>query len=268
MNQSPENKKSKEEYLEDLLTHIESEFGGLAIKYHGLHNNTSEARLDEIYAHVLGGKYAQAESLDLDAVLAQQAQAQSHHADEDGDTTVLDGLIASTKAELDEITAELDKYTKKPQQYLIEAENLITYTQELLSEHEVHMKNLRRTYTREEVLATIPYLTVYGETLPKGGKAPNVEIIPSVMTDLELEEFLSADAKEFRTYKPLKIKAEQSTFIVGNEADNFSVVPLTKRESAALKDDPNIMQLFPVASLRDTLMDLSESLKVLQSLYF
>ncbi|NLK87065.1 MAG: hypothetical protein GX279_06190 [Clostridiaceae bacterium] len=77
MNQSPENKKSKEEYLEDLLTHIESEFGGLAIKYHGLHNNTSEARLDEIYAHVLGGKYAQAESLDLDAVLAQQAQAQS-----------------------------------------------------------------------------------------------------------------------------------------------------------------------------------------------
>jgi site-specific DNA recombinase len=192
----------------------------------------------------------------------------TRHADEDGDTTVLDGLIASTKAELDEITAELDKYTKKPQQYLIEAENLITYTQELLSEHEVHMKNLRRTYTREEVLATIPYLTVYGETLPKGGKAPNVEIIPSVMTDLELEEFLSADAKEFRTYKPLKIKAEQSTFIVGNEADNFSVVPLTKRESAALKDDPNIMQLFPVASLRDTLMDLSEMLKALQSLYF
>ena len=35
-------------------------------------------------------------------------------ADEDGDTTVLDDLIASTKAELELITAELDKYTKKP----------------------------------------------------------------------------------------------------------------------------------------------------------
>lgn len=77
MNQSPENKRSKEDYLEDLLTRIEAEFGGLAVKYHGLHNNTSETRLDEMFAHVLGGKYAQAESLDLDAVLAQQAQAQA-----------------------------------------------------------------------------------------------------------------------------------------------------------------------------------------------
>lgn len=75
--QFPTKTPSIEKYLEDLLTHIESEFGGLAVKYHGLHNNSSETRLDEMFAHVLGGKYAQAEGLDLDEVLAQQAQAQA-----------------------------------------------------------------------------------------------------------------------------------------------------------------------------------------------
>lgn len=77
MNQSPENKKSKEDYLENLLARIEAEFSSLAVKYHGLHNSNSETRLDEMFAHVLGGKYAQAEGLDLSTVLAQQAQAQA-----------------------------------------------------------------------------------------------------------------------------------------------------------------------------------------------
>lgn len=66
-----------EEYLDALLIRIEAEFGGLAVKYHGLHNNTPETRLDEMFAYVLGGKYAQAKGLDLSTVLSQQAQAQA-----------------------------------------------------------------------------------------------------------------------------------------------------------------------------------------------
>jgi DNA invertase Pin-like site-specific DNA recombinase/uncharacterized coiled-coil protein SlyX len=189
-------------------------------------------------------------------------------ADEDGDTTVLNDLIASTKAELELITAELDKYTKKPQQYLTEAENLATLTQTLLSEHDYHMKNLKRTYTREEVLTYIPYLTVYGDTLPKGGKPADVELIPALYTDPELEEILSADEKEFSTYKPLKIKTEQSTYIGGDEADSLTVTPLKKREDAALQNDPQNIQLFPPDALKDTLVDLSESLEALKLLYF
>lgn len=189
-------------------------------------------------------------------------------ADEEGDTTVLDDLIASTKAELELITAELDKYTKKPQQYLIEAENLITYTQELLSEHDVHMKNLRRTFTRDEVLTYIPYLTVYGETLPRGGKPADVKLKPAFYVDQELEDLLSADSKEFATYKPLKIKTDISKQILADEADNFSAIPIKKREDAALRNDPENIELFPVDSLKDTLAVLSESLKALQSLYF
>lgn len=75
--QFPTKTPSREKYLEDLLTRIEAEFGDLAVKYHGLYNSNSETLLDEMFAYVLGGKYAQAEGLDLDEVLAQQAQAQS-----------------------------------------------------------------------------------------------------------------------------------------------------------------------------------------------
>ena len=66
-----------EEYLDALLSRIEAEFGGLAVEYHGLHNNSPYSRLDEMSAYVLGAKYAQAENLDLDEVLSQQAQAQA-----------------------------------------------------------------------------------------------------------------------------------------------------------------------------------------------
>jgi hypothetical protein len=66
-----------EEYLDALLSRIEAEFDGLAVKYHGLHSNSPYSRLDEMFAYVLGAKYAQAESLDPDKVLAQQTQAQS-----------------------------------------------------------------------------------------------------------------------------------------------------------------------------------------------
>jgi hypothetical protein len=166
------------------------------------------------------------------------------------------------------LTAELDKYTKKPQQYLIEAENLITLTQTLLSEHDVHTKNLRRTFTRDEVLTYIPYLTVYGETYPRGGKPADVKLIPAIYVDQDLENLLSADSKEFATYKPLKIKTDISKQILVDVADNFSVVPLTKREDAALRHDPENIELFPVDSLKDTLAVLSENLKALQSLYF
>lgn len=68
---------SREKYLEDLLAHVEAEYGKLAKKYHGLHSNSPYSRLDEMFAYVLGAKYAQAESLDLDKVLAKQAQAQA-----------------------------------------------------------------------------------------------------------------------------------------------------------------------------------------------
>ncbi len=70
---------SREEYLTDLLNHIELEYRTLATKYNGLHSQDPEnlnGRLDEMFAYVLGAKYAQAESLDLDKVLAKQAQAQ------------------------------------------------------------------------------------------------------------------------------------------------------------------------------------------------
>jgi hypothetical protein len=72
-------KSSREEYLADLLTHVEVEYRTLATKYNGLHSQDPEnlnGRLDEMFAYVLGAKYAQAESLDLDKVLAKQAQAQ------------------------------------------------------------------------------------------------------------------------------------------------------------------------------------------------
>lgn len=80
---TPENntsKSSREEYLADLLTHVEVEYRTLAAKYNGLHSQDPEnlnGRLDEMFAYVLGAKYAQAESLDLDKVLAKQAQAQA-----------------------------------------------------------------------------------------------------------------------------------------------------------------------------------------------
>lgn len=79
---TPENntsKSSREEYLADLLTHVEVEYRTLATKYNGLHSQDPEnlnGRLDDMFAYVLGAKYAQAESLDLDKVLAKQAQAQ------------------------------------------------------------------------------------------------------------------------------------------------------------------------------------------------
>lgn len=80
---TPENntsKSSREEYLADLLTHVEVEYRTLATKYNGLHSQDPEnlnGRLDEMFAYVLGAKYAQAENLDLDDVLAQQTQAQA-----------------------------------------------------------------------------------------------------------------------------------------------------------------------------------------------
>ena len=80
---TPENntsKSSREEYLADLLTHVEVEYRTLATKYNGLHSQDPEnlnGRLDDMFAYVLGAKYAQAENLDLDDVLAQQTQAQA-----------------------------------------------------------------------------------------------------------------------------------------------------------------------------------------------
>ena len=130
------------------------------------------------------------------------------------------------------------------------------------------MKNLKRTYTREEVLTYIPYLTVYGETLPRGGKPADVKLIPAFFVDQELEDFLSADSKEFATYKPLKIKTDISKQILVDDADNFSAIPIKKREDAALHNDPQNIQLFPPDALKDTLADLSEMLEALQSLYF
>ena len=189
-------------------------------------------------------------------------------ADEDGDTTVLDNLICETKADIEMLTAELDKYTKKPQQYLAEAEDLVALTETLLTEQDDHLHNLRRTFTRDEVLTYIPYLTVYGETLPRGGKPADVKLKPAFYVDQELEDLLSADSKEFATYKPLKIKTDISKQILVDDADNFSAIPIKKREDAALRNDPENIELFPVDSLKDTLADLSESLKALQSLYF
>lgn len=79
MNQYPGNKPSREEYLADLLNHIEFEYTALATKYNGLHSQDPNKidRLDEVFSYVLGAKYAQAENLDLDDVLAQQTQAQA-----------------------------------------------------------------------------------------------------------------------------------------------------------------------------------------------
>lgn len=78
MNQYPGNKPSREEYLADLLNHIEFEYTALATKYNGLHSQDPNKidRLDEVFSYVLSAKYAQAENLDLDKVLAKQAQAQ------------------------------------------------------------------------------------------------------------------------------------------------------------------------------------------------
>lgn len=130
------------------------------------------------------------------------------------------------------------------------------------------MKNLRRTFTRDEVLTYIPYLTVYGETYPRGGKSADVKLIPAIYVDQELEDLLSADSKEFATYKPLKIKTDISKQILVDEADNFSAIPIKKREDAALRNDPENIELFPVDSLKDTLADLSEMLEALKLLYF
>lgn len=88
MQQTPEN------YLKDLLAHIEVEYTVLAQKYRGLHDKTAETtRPDEMFAHVYAGKYAQAENLDLNEVLAQQTKAQSEILDFDNLRQVLSASI-------------------------------------------------------------------------------------------------------------------------------------------------------------------------------
>lgn len=195
------------------------------------------------------------------------------HADEEGDLTVLDNLIAQTKADLDSLNTELESYTKKPLQYLAEAEELQSRAEELLSVHSEHAHNLTNTtYTREDIFASIAYLTVHGETNPHGGgREAEVELVPALYSDPELEDFLSADAKEFKTYKPLKFKSDKSSFISVSDPEeteeDFTKTPLKKREADALNTDSENTKLYAPKVLKSTFDDLSETLKALQGLY-
>lgn len=116
---TPENntsKSSREEYLADLLNHIEFEYRTLATKYNGLHSQDPEnlnGRLDEMFAYVLGAKYAQAESLDLDKVLAKQAQAQEAILNYDNLRPVLSACLQTYLYKLYVHFLDIDKSTER-----------------------------------------------------------------------------------------------------------------------------------------------------------
>lgn len=67
-----------EEYLELFISSLEPHYISLSYKYAGLHiENPKIARLDDMHAYLHATKYAKSHNLDLNAVLAQQTQAQS-----------------------------------------------------------------------------------------------------------------------------------------------------------------------------------------------
>ena len=67
-----------EEYLELFISTLEPHYISLSYKYAGLHiENPKIARLDDMHAYLHATKYAKSHNLDLNAVLAQQTQAQS-----------------------------------------------------------------------------------------------------------------------------------------------------------------------------------------------
>jgi uncharacterized coiled-coil protein SlyX len=128
-------------------------------------------------------------------------------ADEDGDTTTLNSLIAETKNLLSETRTELDKYTKKPLQYLDEADTLLSFATPILAELEELSQNIRQEYTQAD-LAAVDHLVVHGTSNQLGGKPSPVALTPVLAKDQELEALLSADEPDLKTYKPMKFKPE------------------------------------------------------------
>ena len=187
-------------------------------------------------------------------------------ADEDGDTTTLNKLIAETKNFLSETRAELDKYTKKPLQYLDEADTLLSFATSILEELEELSQNLQQEYTQAD-LAVIDHLVVHGTSNGIGGKPSPVALTPVLAKDPDLENLLSADEPDLKTYKPMKFKANARRHLHLDMDSITTIKTITKRDADALHTDPTNIQFLSLPSLKSALVDLSDTLKVLQELY-
>lgn len=187
-------------------------------------------------------------------------------ADEDGDTTTLDNLIAETKNLLSETRAELDKYTKKPLQYLDEASTLLTIATSLYAELDNLFQNIRQKYTQAD-LAAVDYIVVHGTSNQLGGKPSPVALTTVLAKDPELETLLSADEPDLKTYKPLKFKPVARRHLDSAMDMSASIKTTTKKEADAISTDPTNIQFLSLTALKDTFEDLSETLKALQGLY-
>jgi site-specific DNA recombinase len=187
-------------------------------------------------------------------------------ADEDGDTTTLDNLILNTKNLLSETRVELDKYTKKPLQYLEEADTLLTIATTLYTELDNLSQNIRQEYTQAD-LAAVDHLVVHGTSNQLGGKPSPVALTTVLAKDPELETLLSAEEPDLKTYKPLRFKPEVRRNVSLNLDYSANLKTTTKKEADAISTDPTNIQLLSLTALKDSLTLLSETLQSLQELY-
>ncbi|MBD8048131.1 recombinase family protein [Clostridium faecium] len=191
-------------------------------------------------------------------------------ADGEGNTTIINNLISKTEVELAEIEIELDRYTKKPLQFLKEAEDLLSAIEPYLSLLEDLQANMQTTtYTIEEFISYVDFLTIYGETNPTGGggKPAEVNIIPTLTPDTKIKSILSVEEPDLKTYFPIKVQANARIELLADDEVIITKRTLKKREADALDTDPENTKLFPLTALNSTFSVLSDELKALQTLY-
>ncbi len=179
----------------------------------------------------------------------------------------LKNSIARNEAVLSEKKEELLKYTVKPLKFLEEVStDLLPKAEAILEVLDNLYQNLQQEYTQAD-LAAVDHLVVHGTSNQLGGKPSPVALTPVLAKDQELEALLSASEPDLKTYKPLKFKTEARRHIHIDMDGSATVKTITKKEADALRTDPTFVQLLSLTALKDTLTDLSETLKALQELY-
>lgn len=124
----------------------------------------------------------------------------------------LDELITETNEDLSGIKKQLDRYTKQPKAYLEECKILLEYVYELINELGTNTHGIdTRTYTVDEVLNIVEYITIYGPSDYKGGTPSNVLFKPTLkMSEMikkivyNNEAIFSESAEEVKTLETLE----------------------------------------------------------------
>lgn len=182
------------------------------------------------------------------------------------DTTALDRLIKENKALLSETEIELERYTKKPKQFLKIASDLMPRAERLIEQLHQLNQEVSQEYTEADI-DYIDHIVVHGTTQQLGGKPSPVTMVPVIYKDPELVEILSASNPDLKTYKPLKIKIAKGQTLYQDQGDTVLETTINKKEADALSTDPTHFEHYTLETLVREYILLSKTLQALQELY-